>query len=134
MSALYFTLTEELSMTERDIFRELSPLPAEIARAIGLPSLLLIMEKLGGHHLHLPTSPKSQTPLSSIIGYEAVRKIQGFVIDGKITIPNNFGSRKMKRLHALKMIREGRTINEIVSALGVSRTSVKTWKKEIRCA
>lgn len=132
MTVLYRTLTQELGLTDRDIMRELSPSNAIIVRAIGLPSLMILMEKFAGKPVYIPGDVREFNQITQVIGIEAAEKLQDAVGgDQHITIANNFGIRTLIRLMGYKMIREGCSNSEIIDELGITRSTVKVWKKHV---
>ncbi len=76
----------------------LPPKAQEIARCIGLPAFLRLVEWRGGAYVYVPENPKPGQRLVATIGLEATRKL-AYHYSGRLEIPKCDAAARMA-LHA----------------------------------
>ncbi len=127
---LYETLTRELGLTEREIMAHLPPSLGNIAREIGLHPTLKLIAHARGKQIYLPVVVTDDCRIARLIGMEAATKVVKILGEARhVVISNPFNSRFMVRRRAINAIRDGRSLNDVVSEHGVSFNSVRNWLK-----
>lgn len=125
------TLSEirAIGLTDEEIQRHLSPMILSIARATTLETAFRFAEEFSSRQIYLPNGAEGWK-FSEIVGLaDAVKIIDLLGGSRMVEIPSVFGNRLFTRLKGIAMLRDGASINDVCMSLGVSRCTVKTWRK-----
>ena len=93
---------------------------AEACEVIGRDAAAALQNALGGHRVYVPRQPGAAHPLSAAIGQVLAQKLADRCAGDTLDIP--LSPKRRSRIVALK--EAGRTVNEIISELKVSRRTV----------
>lgn len=131
-SSLYVKLTIEYGLTDHEIMRHMPPLQGDIARAIGLSSALVFIEKFCGRMAYIPDSVRTDNDLVRFLGAAHAEKIIEIVGGSrKVTLGNPFNSRFFLKQRVAKALLNGCSLNEVTTNMGVGRSLVKEVRKTL---
>lgn len=106
---------------------------SEIEDQFGRDVALLIAREFGGGELYVPKKLKPGHRLIELLGAETAQRfveLFGGPIGVQLQLPTGpFLSRDHMRRHGIYLLKAGHSLNEVARSLGVSRSSVKNWKK-----
>ena len=119
----------ELGLGHEEIRRHLTPMMSVISSLIGLEATITIIDRLGGRQIHLSADITENNALAKTVGMKnACIIVEHFGDAGHVVINNPFSQRTLTRLKGMKMLREGKSLNEVAHALRVGRNTVRGWK------
>ena len=132
-----------LNLSERAWIRNLPPLLAEMARAIGVEATLRVALHYGGTNMYLPGWASDRTEcdvdapkawgVTKVIGEEAAIKLADAFSAGftrTIQVPNSLHGNVYRRLIAVAMFEKGATVRDVCQSVGVSRSRASDWKRD----
>lgn len=121
---------ESLGLSEHALMRNLPPMICDIVRATDIATGLKFASTFSGELIYLPDDPKG-TRIGEVVGEENARKIIDLLGGNRnVNVPPFLGNRIMTRLKGIRMLECGASINGVSKELGVSRSTVKTWKRD----
>ena len=118
-------------MTERhnDTLDHLPPAFREIAEIVGLKAALAIAAEQAGMRIYVPKTPAKQHWLIKLIGSEATRQLSHRYGGTEIDVPLLFnGNRASIWQQVQRLLRDGRSVADIIRIAGISRRSVYRHK------
>ncbi|CDN93442.1 MULTISPECIES: winged helix-turn-helix domain-containing protein [Agrobacterium] len=109
----------------------MTPLLNRIADVAGERAAIILGREKAGQRISIPNSMPANHWLAELIGHDAAKAMAEKFGSQKIDIPPALGGDKRRRAMTIaQMIDKGYSINEIVRATGVSRSTVKEHLKK----
>lgn len=109
----------------------MTPLLNRIADVAGERAAIILGREKAGQRISIPNTMPVDHWLAELIGIEAANAMAEKFGSQKIDIPPALGGDKRRRAMTIaQMIDKGYSINEIVRATGVSRSTVKEHLKK----
>lgn len=108
----------------------LSPIYMELQELIGREAATKLAEVYACRLLYIPKTFRPSHRLVPLIGEDALKKLIREYGRTSIDLPPGFvGSMVSRRLHAIELLRQGSSLVETARAIGVSRSTIKNWKR-----
>ena len=109
----------------------MTPLLNRIADVAGERAAIILGREKAGQRISIPNSMPANHWLAELSGHDAAKAMAEKFGSQKIDIPPALGGDKRRRAMTIaQMIDKGYSINEIVRATGVSRSTVKEHLKK----
>ena len=105
----------------------------DLSTVVGFSATVRLAAHYGGRDLYVPREVSELHPIAKLIGVSALRRLcSEFPAGERIAVPTlNFAEIELRNKEILDMIRDGKTVVEIVGKTGLTKRRVEQLRKSL---